>query len=695
MKKIFALLCFLFFSPFALTAQSPNVLLITLDTTRADHVGCYGGKNVSTPNLDALAAKGVLFEEARAHCPLTLPSHATILTGKFTSTLNVKVNGSPLDQKFPLIQEKFKQKGYKTFAMVSAVILQQAMGLSRGFDIYDDRMAVTPKKGDSPEERRAEETTTAALAAMENTKSPYFLWVHYYDPHYEYDPPEPYKQKFRDRPYDGEIAYMDAQIGRLMNGLSQKGLLKNTLIVVAGDHGEGLMEHGERTHGTFLYEYALRVPLIMAFDGRIPSGKRVSGLCALSDVAPTILELAAVQATGFDGRSLVPMFREGAWQDRAMYIESYNGFMDFGWAPLRGIVDRDYKFIDAPKPELYRYRTSEYKNIYREEPEQASKLRKELSRYPDTDAAQKTQIEKFLKDPSNADNLKQLMSLGYLSGLGMRPDNPGLMDPKDGIGIVEEVMKGMEVRDMGRMDEAKGIFLGIIKKNPTNIPALLCLGQIYLKENELEKAKICFQQELALKPCTDEAHLDLGTIFERQGNLASAEKEYRAAITVNPRQATAVANLSRILMDQKRPKEAKDVLEKALGSQIESADVYFQAGVLCAMESDFKNAEQYFKRTLSLDPLRYEATANLAQIAARTGRTDEAISLYEEAVKTSPKRADYYQWLGWLYQNARKDGAKALYYYKKALAIDPDGKESGQLRQMISKLERETGGKGN
>jgi len=680
------------FLALAHAAQGPSVIFITLDTTRADHVGCYGGKGVETPVLDGLAKKGALFSEARTHCPLTLPSHATMMTGDNPATLNLRVNGLALQDKYPTMAEAFKKKGYRTVAVVSSIILEKTRGVSRGFDVYNDKMTMMPRGGGPPEERRAEDTTAAALQEMSSVKGPFFLWVHYYDPHYDYRPPADYARKFEKQPYDGEIAYMDAEIGKLLKGLSEKGMTKDSLIVVAGDHGEGLMEHGERQHGLFLYEYALRVPLIMVMEGRIAPGSSVADMTDLSDIAPTVCSLAGVPWGPCDGADLSPVVagKGGKRAERPLYIETYNGYFNYGWAPLRGIMDGEYKFIDAPRPELYRYRVSEDKNLYSEEPSVAAKMRKILKNYPAADEGEIKELENFLKDPSNSENLKHLMSLGYLSGAGARPSQPGLLDPKDGIGIEEKLRDAQEMRDSGKVAEAKALLLDIIKKNPANVPAYSILGQIYMHEDKLEEAKLCFQEEIKLKPQMDGAHLNLGTVWKKQGNFALAEKEYRAALTVNPRMSEAAASLARLLTDQKRFKEALDILESAIANQMENADIYSQAGYLYAYDSNMEKAKFCFTKALGLDPMRHEALANLGQIAFKAGKTDESIIYYERAVRIAP-RADYFATLGSLYLNGKNNVDKAIFYYRKAIAADPYGRMSRDLKEMVAGLESTRG----
>lgn len=687
MKKIFYTIFFII--NVTILAQSPNVILITLDTTRADHIGCYIGKEGFTPNIDEIAKKGILFEEARCNVPLTLPSHANILTGKNSSSLNLRVNGLELNPKHTLIQEVLKKKGYNTVAVVSSIILEKTRGLSKGFDIYNDKMTKIPKSGGPPEERKAEEATNATLQEMEKIKPPYFLWVHYYDPHYDYNPPSPYNIKFEKNLYDGEIAYMDEQIGRLLKSLSEKGKLKNTLIVVVGDHGEGLTEHNERQHGVFLYEYALHIPLIFSYEGVLPQNKKISEMVSVTDIAPTIIDFVNEKMEGVDGRSLLGLIKESKWQETPIYIETYHGYFNYGWAPLRGIMDREYKFIDAPKPELYRYRESEFKNIYTEKSEIVKKFRRELSKYPPADEGTLKELENFLKDPSNSENLKALMSLGYISGSNMNPNQKGLLDPKDGIAMEEELRTAQEVRDSGNLEKAKEMLLSIIKRNPTNVPALSILGGIYLYENKLEEAKVVFLEQIKLKPQMDSAHLNLGSVYKRLGNLELAEKEYRAALTVNPRMSEAVANLSQLWINQNRLKEAKELLEKAIQNQMENSDIYFEAGILYAMESNFEKARYCFTKTVSLNPMNHQALANLGRIAFKQNKYDEAISYYERAARIAYSSSEYYATLGSLYLNGKNDIDKAIFYFRKALAADPYGKSANELRQMIQGLEEE------
>lgn len=668
----------------------PNILLITLDTTRADHLGCYGAKGVQTPVLDTLAAKGARFGAAHAHVPLTLPSHANILTGDLPSTLNLRVNGMNLRQGPQSLAAILKAHGYWTGALVSTVILGRERGLARGFDVYDDHMTLSPRSGGPPEERPGDETTRLALEAAAKVKGPFFLWVHYYDPHHEYRAPEPFASHFAKSPYDGEIAFMDASIGRLLEGLKVQGKMANTIVVAAGDHGEGLGEHGEQQHGVFLYEYAMHVPLIMAWEGHIAGGLTIPDLVGLSDVAPTVLDLVEVPGPKTDGRSLRPLLESKRLEAVPLYLESYQGYFTYGWAPLRGVMDRSWKFIQAPRPELYAWPHGEANNEFRHKAPQVAKATEELKRYPEADSGEQADMEKFLKDPSNQETLRQLLSLGYLSGSGTRPGQPGLLDPKDAIGIEAELRQASEFNSTGQSAKGIPILLGILKRNPQNVPALSMLGMVYLNSGRYDQARVCFEEEVKLKPQMDSGHLNLGTAYARLGRAALAEKEYRAALALNSSMPEAIASLSKLLVDQRRYEEARAILAPALAAGVESADIYFELGMIEAQSGNRDRARFCFSKCIAMDPRRDEALANLGNIAFKQGKIDEAISQYERALRLVPRKVRYLTTVGSLYLNGKNDSDKALRYFERALAADPYGPEAANLREMILGLQAES-----
>src|SRR5512135_1717843 len=337
-------------------APAPNLLLITLDTTRADHLGCYGFAQASTPNLDRLAGEGIRFARVYAPAPLTLPSHSSIMSGLYPVSHGVRNNGHEMPSSVRTLAEILKGHGFATAAFVSSFSVDSRFGIGRGFDVYDDTFQVgSPLKGVNAE-RRAEETFARFSRWLDNNAaSRFFAWVHYYDPHLPYDPPSPYREEFAGRLYDGEIAYMDHYVGAGLDRLREKGLLDRTIVVVAGDHGEGLGDKIERGHGIFLYEETLRVPFIVFAPKLLPRPRVVDAEVRLIDAAPTVLELAGLgrEASGMQGRSLVPALEGKTLADRDALVETFYPRENFGWSELVGLVSGTWKYIQAPRPELY------------------------------------------------------------------------------------------------------------------------------------------------------------------------------------------------------------------------------------------------------------------------------------------------------------------------------------------------------
>ena len=336
--------------------RPPNVILITIDTVRADHLGCYGATDVKTPTLDALARDGVVFERAISQVPLTWPSHAAILTGTYPFQNGVQdFTGQPLDPRFRSVAQVFKQQGYATGAVVSAFVLDRSWGLSRGFDFYDDAFSAETfrQKDIGLVDRRAGDSITHAISWLQKpTRRPFFFWLHLYDPHSPYDPPEPFRTQYRSHPYDGEIAYADHELGRLVAWLKQNRLYDRTAIVVLSDHGESLGEHGEKEHGFFVYNSTIHIPLIVKppAGSRIRPG-RVAAPVETVAVAPTLTRLAGMKDE-IQKQFPHPGLLEDKSEDAA-YSESFYAFSSFGWSPLHALQTTRYHYIQAPTRELY------------------------------------------------------------------------------------------------------------------------------------------------------------------------------------------------------------------------------------------------------------------------------------------------------------------------------------------------------
>ncbi len=363
-------------------SSAPNLLLITLDTTRADHLGCYGYAQAATPNLDRLAGEGIRFARVYAPAPLTLPSHSSIMTGLYPATHGVRNNGHELASKWRTLAEILKGRGFATAAFVSSFSVDSRFGLGRGFDLYDDTFEAQATLKGANAERRAGDTFARFSRWLDgHAQDRFFAWVHYYDPHLPYDPPSPYREGAPGRPYDGEIAYMDHYVGAILEALEAKGLRGKTLIVVAGDHGEGLGDKAETGHGIFLYEETLRVPLII--NGRaFPRPRIVESAVRLVDVAPTILEALGfkAEASGMEGQSLVPWIKAKTRPDLDSLIETFYPRENFGWSELVGIVSGPWKYIQAPRPELYDLAGDprEMTDLAASSPAKAGELRRKL-----------------------------------------------------------------------------------------------------------------------------------------------------------------------------------------------------------------------------------------------------------------------------------------------------------------------------
>ncbi|MCP5113163.1 MAG: sulfatase-like hydrolase/transferase, partial [bacterium] len=356
-----------------------NVLVITTDTTRADHIGCYGNLGVKTPVIDQLAKDGILFAEAITPSPSTLPAHTSLLTGLFPHHHGVRANGTfKVAEEVTTLAERFRALGYRTGGFISAYVLDSQFGLDQGFETYHDDLTKGTKHATHMfRERAAELTNEPAIEWLKASQAePFFMWIHYFDPHAVYLAPEPFRTEYKDNPYNGEIAYADSQIGALLASLEQMGVRDKTLVIYTSDHGEGFGEHGEKTHSLLVHDATVHVPMILNAPQGLPGGKVVRREVSLVDVAPTVLSLLGEPATGeMDG---IDLTRPPAPGERGVVIETIASMTLHGWAPLIGIRRSDYKYIQAPRPELYDLEDDprELENIHDESPETVAELRR-------------------------------------------------------------------------------------------------------------------------------------------------------------------------------------------------------------------------------------------------------------------------------------------------------------------------------
>jgi len=601
-----------------------SVLLVTLDTTRADHLGCYGAEFAATPNLDALAGRGVLFDESVSPAPLTLPSHASILTGMVPRRHGVRNNAlSRLDADREVLAAILRRNGYRTAAFVSSVVLDRITGLDRGFELYDDSVRVGERVAFDYQERSAAQTNDAALDYLDRLEEPFFLWVHYFDPHLPYVPPEPFRTRFRDRPYDGEIAFMDHELGRLLAAVGKRA--RSLLIVVTGDHGESLGEHGERAHGVFVYQATQRVPLILAGPG-VPRGKVIAERVGLVDVAPTVLDILGLSPLpDADGRSLLPLLLGEKSAPGVYELESLFPYYAYGWEPLRGLVRGDYKFIEAPRDELYRLSSDpeEKTNLAESRTKQASEMQGQLSTLIADDIARP-----LAEDPELAEQRRRLESLGYLSG-GVSSNNDDPIDPKDGITWIADLEAGRRAYQTGRASEGVEPLRRLLARNPRNVPALLALANCYLGSGRPGEAVKANRRALELQPDDDLAHFNLANALSATDALDESRQHYERALELNPRFADAYLNHASLLERGGSNGEALALLQRARSAGVRDPDVENRIAVFELKRGDVEAANRALRRALELNPRAVATLEALARIAERQGNTAEASAYYE------------------------------------------------------------------
>lgn len=661
-------------------APTPNLVLITLDTTRADHLGAWGWPHARTPHLDALARRGTRFVRCDTAAPITLPSHATILTGLFPPRHGVRDNGTfVLPDRAETVAERLAARGWDTAAVVSAVVLARRHGLGQGFRIYDDDLGAGYTAGTAVSERQAEATTNAALAAAGQLKGPYFLWVHYFDPHDEYRPPT----RFGDvggahRLYDGEIAYMDEQIGRLLAGLP-----KDVRVVVVGDHGEMLGEHGEERHGLLLYQGSRRVPLILAGPG-IPSGRTEECLVRTADVAPTLLALAGAPVpAGLDGEGLLGRRVCG----RTSYSETFLPFFSYKWYPLRALSTDRFLYLHAPKSSLYQLPSDpdEKTDLASQQPP-ALRLWEKRLRDLLTAAGETLDTPVRQENALSEEQRRQLASLGYLAGGSGGAVRRDLPDPREMTGVAQALHDAAALVQSNKCTEALPALQDITRRDPHNFPALSMAGHCLERAGRLDSALSAFLQasrenELAAAPVAD-----AGRILLKQGKRPEAEKELRRALTLDPTLGEAAASLSRLLRQRNARDEALRVLDAAIAGGGHTAEVYAERGFVHAGSGRLADALRDFREAARRNPLDPIALDNAAQLAYRLGQPREAVQLYERLLQIQPNRLDVWKAAGALYLFDLDDKDNALRAFRRALTLEIDPAERGKLEAMIKEL---------
>ncbi len=648
-----------------------SLVLITLDTTRADHLGCYGGP-AATPALDALAARGVRFARCDTAVPVTLPSHATLLTGLLPPRHGVRDNGTfRLSPEHPTVAERLSRAGWDTAAVVASVVLARQFGLARGFRIYDDGLG-------GREERPGEEVTDAALALLPGLGRPFFLWVHYYDPHEPYRPPaELCAGHGPTARYDGELAAMDRAVGRLLAGLP------STCIVLAvGDHGEMLGDHGEATHGVLLERGARRVPLMAAGPG-VARGRVAPELVATADVAPTLLALAGIPADGLDGRSLLPALRGGRLARTTTYCESLLPLYAYRWYPLRALSDGRWLYVDAPEPRLYDLRRdpAETRNLAHAHPGVVRRWARRLAslrrRWNDMEAPAEQAVDEETR--------RSLASLGYLGGSGAGSGGT-LLDPYRSVWIVRALLGAGHAVEAGRCAEAEPALARILAANRDNVPALNMAGICRMGAGDLEGALGLFRRAEAVNPLSAIAHADAAGCLLRLGRLREAERAYRAALAVAPAMPQAVVNLAHLLRTRGRRREALEVIQAGLEAGPPHPRVLLERGLIRAESGRVEEALADFRRGLELDPGDQDLLENAARACYELGRFRRAVELYLRLAAGRPRDPGPWKTVGAIRLHRLGDREGALRAFRRALGLERDPGERRKLEALIRDL---------
>jgi arylsulfatase A-like enzyme/Tfp pilus assembly protein PilF len=654
-----------------------NLLLVTIDTLRADHLPAYGYTKIHTPNLDRLANESFVFEDAIAQVPMTLPSHTSILTGLLPPVHGIRDNaGFILDPKVNTLAEILKSKNYKTAAFISAFVLDSQFGLDQGFDLYSDNFSLIQAQTDSSHlSRRAEETELEVDAWLKkNSDQKFFVWVHYYDPHDPYDPPEPYKTEFASSLYDGEIAYTDHVFGKLYDLLDQLQLKEKTIVVMAGDHGEGLGEHKEQTHSLFIYNATQHVPLMIRLPKEKP--KRIKGIVSLVDVVPSVLEWLGIQPDqNLQGRSLIPMI-EGKDTSRVAYSESIFPELHYGFSPLRRVSTDQYEFIDAPNQELYDNVNdrSELKNLIKEKPEIADALHKKLDEILKSLQTDTKQTQKM--DPEAEEKLR---ALGYVGTIVASTPESLKIDPKDKIDLLESISQAHQALNKKNFSFVVETITGVLEQEPNMVDAHFLLATAYLNLNENEKALTEMMNTIRLKPDHIQTLFNLGGFYQLQGKLDEAEKWYLQLLKVQPEHLRAYMNLVDLYQRKNQPEKAKAYLAKIVSSYQNAlkntedaenrADLLEKLAQTYFASGDLDQSEKTLQEAIQLAPNRPMAHFHMGAIYQQKKEFDKAIAEFEAEAKISPKNFKVFFNLGVLFRQSGKL-QDSIQSFQKALQLN-------------------------
>jgi arylsulfatase A-like enzyme/Tfp pilus assembly protein PilF len=627
-----------------------SVLLVSIDTLRADRLPAYGYAKGRTPHLDALARHGVLFEEAYSHCPLTLPAHASLLTGLLPPRHGVRDNvGFTLEPEHRTLAARFKAAGFRTGGAVSAYVLRRQTGIAEGFDEYDDALesegAVESLAAVQRDGAVAVESLSRWIAAQGGAR--FFAFLHLYEPHTPYAPPE----RFRGGdPYDGEVSYADELVGRLLDGVKRTERL---IVAVTGDHGEGLGDHGEAEHGIFLYRESVRVPLVLRLPRDAGAGTRVAAPVAQVDIPATLLDLAGVKANGLDGVSLLPVLSGGPPPARPVYSETFYPRYHFGWSELLSVTDERFRFIKAPRPELYDLQddAAEKRNVANERASAVAAMSEWLDRQAGAgDIAAPEQVD--------AETREKLQALGYV-GLSPSLTVPDVLpDPKDKIQAYEQLKHALALRQDQRDAEAVEAFRKVLADNPTMIDAWEMLGYTLIRLGRTKDGIAAVDRALRLDPMRTTAHLALAKVYALEGRDDLARQHAEIASGRNPAQGNEA--LAQLMMERGDLAKAASYARRSLAADPERIMSRFILGVAARSAGRCEEAVEEFRRAEAAKNRQKRVVvrslhAQMGDCLARLGRDAEAEAEFRAELQAIPRSEDARVGLAMLYRAQGRD----------------------------------------
>jgi len=649
--------------------RRPDVLLITVDTLRADRLGSYGAKNISTPAMDSLARDGFLFEQAIAQVPLTVPSHDAIMTGTYPFQNGVQdFTSPPLSPNFQTLAQALERNGYDTGAVVSAFVLDRSWGLARGFKFYYDAFPASTfqQREIGLVDRRAGESVDKALQWLGRPRQkPSFLWLHLYDPHSPYDPPQPFRSQYQGREYDGEVAYVDSQLARLFRRLKQTGRYDNSLIVLVSDHGESLGEHGEKEHGFFLYRSTTHVPLIVKLpaDKRVSeSERRITRPVETIAVAPTIVELLAVKDP------IQAQFQTGSLfatqsQRQTAYAETFYPFSSFGWSPLHSVETGRFKYVEAPQPELYDLSAdpAEKNNIAAQQPAMLAELQADLKRRLASASKFGSTPQDSQLSPETTEKLRSLGYFAYKTPVSAEALAKGLPDPKAKLEEFNAILEAGDAFHSGNFRRGEALLARVQEQEPQLYLIPFMLGEAKAKQQDWPAAQAHFQHALSLNPNFDQAMTGLARALRLQNNNAKARELLEKALKENPNNFRAWYELGKTEASV-NPAAARAAFEKTIAIQPNFSFAHRDLGMLLFQQKSYPAAAKQLSEAARLGVSDPELWNFLGICQSRMNQLAAAVQSYKRALALNPNLAEAHLNLAFAYERLKNAPAAAKEY---------------------------------